>query len=328
MHAPRTTDRVAARYVIALSLAGLLLSAGPAPAQDAKEKAAAASLANYKRLKIRGFNVLVHNDVLENNKDPRWRRKPLEVLDLELGTIDRVLPTRTVNALRRILVWVEWEDKDDPDHRRAVAKYYGVIGTRALWTFSARKHPGKANNVEIINMRSLTREHQPGVKFERCVLLHELSHAVHHQLFGAHNPAIRAAYRQAMERKLYERTTDVYGRRRRPYAAVNEREYFAELSCAYLDKLHYHPFNHEELRKHDPVGYRLMELVWGTRQRLEAAQKIKRESEASGKILAARRLHTSGRTGPAREALRRIVDGYPGTRAAAEAGSLLEKWKE
>ena len=53
-------------------------------------------------------------------------------------------------------------------------------------------------------MRSLTREHQPGVKVDRCVLLHEMVHAVHFQVFGSQNQIIRATYRQAMERHLYD----------------------------------------------------------------------------------------------------------------------------
>jgi hypothetical protein len=74
-----------------------------------------------------------------------------------------------------------------------------------------------------------------------------------------------------MERKLYD---DVEAWRYRSdgqpatkwgpaYARRNQWEYFAELSAAYLGQpTHALPFNRDELRKHDPAGYHLMERFW------------------------------------------------------------------
>src|SRR5262249_19065533 len=36
-----------------------------------------------------------------------------------------------------------------------------------------------------------------------------------------------------------------------------------EMTCAYYDQLHYYPRTNEDLRKHDPVTYKLLESVWG-----------------------------------------------------------------
>src|SRR5262249_32284797 len=113
------------------------------------------------------------------------------------------------------------------------------------------------------SMLALTKEHQPNRDSERIVILHELSHAVHDCFVQYSNPQVKAAYQQAMERKLYDEVEDQFGRKIRGYAAANEREYFAELSCAYLDKLHYQPFTRDGLKTFDPNGYKLMEAVWG-----------------------------------------------------------------
>jgi hypothetical protein len=267
--------------------------------------------------------------VFKNNEDEVWKRRPLDVLDLELGTIARKLPARTVTALRRLVVWIEWEERSDGDFGKVVAKYYGFSGNLAVWSLSRGKHPLKANNIEVIDMKRLTREHQPGVKLERCVLLHEMAHAVHHQVFGTRNPHISAAYKQAMARGLYKEAKDVYGRiRKPPYAAVNEREYFAELSCAYLDKLHYFPNTADELKKHDPVGYRMMELTWGKRAQIEAALKKQAEKDAAVKLAAAERLHRAGKKAEAIEALEKLLADFPETKPAARARDLLEKWME
>jgi hypothetical protein len=116
------------------------------------------------------------------------------------------------------------------------------------------KHPLKANNVTILRMLSLTLEHQPGHDSGRCVILHEMAHAVHHQLLGPGNRAVAAAYRQAMERGLYDRNQ---------YITTNEPEFFAEASCAYFNQLSYYPRTRADLQEHDPFTYKLMLSVWG-----------------------------------------------------------------
>src|SRR5207248_1945306 len=97
------------------------------------------------------------------------------------------------------------------------------------------------------------------------VLLHELVHAIHDKCvtLGFNNPEIRTAYRQAMDRKLYDKVEHVSGEMRRAYAATSEAEYFAEISCAYLDRCNYFPFTRDDLKGHDPTGYKLMEQIWG-----------------------------------------------------------------
>jgi hypothetical protein len=315
--------------------AGLALG-GSARAQSKNtigKPTAAPGIPGYKKQMIQGFTLLINNDVYKHNKDERWKRKPIDVLDLELGTIVSKLPEKYVKALQsQFLIWIEWEDTSDPDlARRVVAKYYGVYGNLAMWSLGKNKHPRKANNIEVINMKSLTREHQPGVKLERCVLLHELAHAVQHRTpsIGINNPQIKAAYRQAMSRGLYDEAKDVYGKIRRPtYAAKNEREYFAELSCAYLDKLHYYPFNSEDLKKHDPIGYKVMERIWGPRKKIDAALKLKIEKEASKLLASAQRMYVTGKKKEGLDTLDKVIEQYPDTKAGVNAEKLRDKWAE
>jgi hypothetical protein len=144
-----------------------------------------------------------------------------------------------------------------------VAQYHGVSGNPLLWAYTHNKHPLKANSVEITNFRAVTEEHQPTAKVERCIILHELAHGVHFHVFGVNNVQIKLAYRLAMDRKLYDTSRDVDKHAISPYAGTNECEYFAELSCAYFNRLNYFPFTREQLRKYDPTGYRMMELTWG-----------------------------------------------------------------
>jgi hypothetical protein len=315
----------------ALAVLGLAVALPRAAAQpkDPGKGKPKSPIPGYRKETIQGFTLLINEEVYKQSEDPVWKRKPLEVLDRELGTIARRLPARTVTALRRLLVWVEWEDRSDPDFGKVVAKYYAVWGNVSLWTLAKDKHPLKANNVEIIHMKDLTREHQPGVKHERCVLLHEMAHAVHYQVFGRNNPHIAAAYKQAMARSLYAEAKDDRGRIRKPaYASTNEREYFAELSCAYLDRLHYYPFTADDLKQHDPQGYKMMEQTWGKRSQIAAAIKKDAEREAGKRLAAAQRLHRAGKKSEGIEALEKLVAELPETKPAETARKLLVKWKE
>ncbi|MFO0929618.1 MAG: hypothetical protein U0736_21740 [Gemmataceae bacterium] len=321
-----------ARWVAVLLLLGLVVADAPGqvkPKGPAKPKAGG-SPAGYRKQAIQGFTLYIHEDVFKNNDDPKWDRKPLDVLDLELSTIVKKLPPRAVTALRRLLVWIEWADESDPDlDRGVVAKYYGVYGNLALWSLGKNKHPLKANNIEVVNMQALTREHQPGVKLERCVLLHEMAHAVHHQVIGMSNAGVRSAFRAARERGLYAEAKDVYGRTLRPtYAATNDREYFAELTCAYLDKLYYFPHTADDLKEYDPTGYKVMEQVWGSRKRIDGALKGKGEKDAAVRLERARTQYIAGRKKDGLATLEALIEAFPATKAAATAKEWLERWQK
>lgn len=277
----------------------------------------------YTYRRIEGFHVLLHQSVLDHNADAPYKRKPLDVLEGELCTIVRSLPTRAVAVLQTVPIWVEWHDETDPSLGRAVAKYYSAPGGAVLWKLADNKNPLKANCIEVIDMKSITAEHQPGIKLERCVMLHELAHAVHGHIFGDKNVVIESTYRQAMTRHLYDKAKDVYGRELPPYARVSGHEYFAELSCAYLNKLHYFPFNRADLKKHDPEGYKLMTKVWGTPRQLMAGGRANAEKAATKKLAAARQLRAKSKTDEAHRMLVSLVTNYPDTKAAVTARKML-----
>ncbi len=155
-------------------------------------------------------------------------------------------------------------------------------------------------------MESLTTEHQPQCDSGRCVLLHELSHAVHHHLFNSNNPQIKAAYDQAIARGLYR------GR----YASTNQREYFAELSCAYFDKLAYRPHSQEELKQYDPIGYRLMEMCWGTQEQILAVRNAEARKSYGQMIGKLRGLIRNGKLEEATTLRDQFQSYYRGTKTA------------
>jgi hypothetical protein len=246
-----------------LLAACLLLSATSASADDPKPAAKAGkttpldAVEGYKRHTIEGFTLLVSQAVLDADASG-YERKPLDVLELELKTVSRLMTPRALGVLRKLLVWVEWDERQPVSNGRdgtAVAVYYGG---HQLSLVRKGMHPLKSKSVTILSMKTLTAAHQPKDDAGGCVLLHEIAHAVHDNLLGWENPAIKAAHRQAMERKLYDRSQ---------YVSTNEAEFFAELTCAYFDQLEYYPRTREQLKKHDPASFKMLDAVWGAAAR-------------------------------------------------------------
>ena len=240
------------RLFTALSL---LTFVGPAFAQapDRAKPEPTEVIPGYQRKTIQGFTVLINSEVLSADT-AEFERKPLDVIELELKMVAGMMNKKSVDVLRRLPIWIEWKEIEDLSSGRPgtpVAVYYGGHQQSML---RDGKHPLKAKTITVLRMDLLTKEHQPKTDSGRCVMLHEMAHAVHDQLLGRNNPAVAGAYRQAMERKLYEKSL---------YAATNDAEFFAELTCAYFDQLHYFPRNRRELQDHDPVTFKLMETAWG-----------------------------------------------------------------
>ena len=204
----------------------------------------------YDRREIAGFTVLVNRKVLAHEHEAK---EVLGEVDSQLANIVTVLPPKHLKALRKIRIWIEWDAKP-----RGGAEFHVSAG----YLRNNGYNPEKVHGIEISNTRNFVawaRKTQPW-----CVM-HELAHAYHFTEMGARHEGLLAAYRQAIDRKLYDSVKHVQGRTEKAYAATNEAEYFAELTEAYLGKNDFAPFTRGELERHDPVGYKLMETIWGSR---------------------------------------------------------------
>jgi len=202
------------------------------------------------------------------------------------------------------------------------------------------------NAVEIMTLKRLTEMHQPGRDKDQIILLHELCHTVHHVFLGNTNADVSTAYKLAMDRSLYSKA----------YARKNDHEYFAEVSCAYLDRCNYAPFMADELKDYDETGYKLCEKIWGKQDMIakarakaaaerEARARIRRatagrpaspappvavskadpEKAAAQKLGFIKDLAKDGKPERTKERLKDLIQAYPGTKAAEEAGKMLEE---
>ncbi len=95
-------------------------------------------------------------------------------------------------------------------------------------------------------------------------LIHELGHAHHKENWPEKQTDIMAAWENAMNAGLYANVLDDKGKvLSRTYAQTNQLEYFAELTAMYFARCNYSPFDRAALRQYDPVGFMMVEKMWG-----------------------------------------------------------------
>lgn len=94
-------------------------------------------------------------------------------------------------------------------------------------------------------------------------VMHELSHGWHYENWSKNYPILNSSWLASRQKGLYLSQKDLNGALLKPaYATTNEREYFAELSAIFFVGGDYYPFNRQELKDYDTVGYSMVKLVW------------------------------------------------------------------
>ena len=123
-----------------------------------------------------------------------------------------------------------------------------------------------AKGVEFTNIRIFPAETDRMPNFA----LHELAHAYQDGVLPGDfdNAESKSAYERAKASHAYDQVERRFGNgrpntRERHYGMTNPMEYFAESTEAFFSRNDYYPFNHAELKKHDPEMERLLARLWG-----------------------------------------------------------------
>ena len=213
-----------------------------------------ASAANYRTVPIEWWNLRVESQFIEE-QPLLWTSVNREVTR-QLQGIARVVPDGPLGKLREVPIWV---------HLKSPGNVCMAYHPSADWLKEHKMNPEMASCVEIGNAQnfvSWTYE-QP------WMILHELAHAYHFRVLkdGAQNPDVLAAYRNAVDTKIYDSVRHWNGSLERHYATTNQMEYFAETTEAYFGANDFFPFVRAELKIADPKGEALMVSVWGEPQK-------------------------------------------------------------
>lgn len=210
---------------------------------------AGAAAAGYRTLKLAGWNVAVSKRL--NEQDAAQAENAIKLLRGQLENVARVVPAAPLQQLRAVPIWLSPPPADESPR--------GAYHPSADWLGEHGRNPAMAKNIEFTNVAIFPQE----IERMPMMALHELAHAYHDRVLGFENEEIEAVYRRAVESKSYEAIKRSNGNIERAYAITNAKEYFAETSEAFFGRNDFFPFTHDELRRHDPEMYRLLERIWG-----------------------------------------------------------------
>jgi len=205
---------------------------------------------------IAGWTVCISRELLI--RESEGTERALELLRQQLEEIVRVAPRHAVEALRKVPLYFSPEYPG----QQPKAEYHPDIG----WLREHGRDPAMAKAVEFSNIRIFEREMNRMPNF----VLHELAHAYHDRelVRGFDNPRIKAVYEKAKSGGRYERVERWHGDGQpgtveKAYAMTNPPEYFAETTEAFFSRNDFFPFTRDELRRHDPEMFSLLESLWG-----------------------------------------------------------------
>lgn len=201
----------------------------------------------YIRGVIEGWEVLINRELI--SKDEKLVEEAYDLLTLKLQEIKIAIPAKHHPSLTQIKFWIEKPNKD----------FLGMVyHPSAKWLNKHGYNPQKAKAIEIANIQNF-------IEWESTQpwhVLHELTHAYHHQVITHDFQPLIKAYEYAKEQGLYQRVPRNNGKIMTAYALRNVREYFAELSEAYFGENDFFPFNREQLKGYDIRGYSAVEAAW------------------------------------------------------------------
>jgi len=208
----------------------------------------------YEAIRVRQWSVLVERQLMA--EDANLAKRALARLDKQLGELLVAFPKSAHARLQSLTLFLmhgekargggrdnglEYFQKDAPQHHKHLDPRMGS----SILIYSA------ANYVWLSEPRALK------------ALAHEFAHAQHLEQWPETHPEIYDAWQRAMRRRLYRNVRDETGNLvTEGYAAVNQLEYFAELSMVYFVGGNHHPLDRSQLRAYDPDGYSMVEKLW------------------------------------------------------------------
>lgn len=219
-----------------LILLGLLLA-----------KASALTAADYDTRQIQGWTVHVEKSL---ETYPR-KAEALDLLDRSLVQVTKLVPATAIPKLKLVPIWMS----------RNVAPgacYHPSVD----WLKQNGRVVEMARSIELQNVDHFL----DWSAAQPLMVLHELAHAWQDRELpqGYGNADVKRAFDAAKASGKYEKVRYVGGGEKKHYALTNPMEYFAECSEAYFGKNDFQPFDREELKAFDPVGYEMIGKVWGT----------------------------------------------------------------
>ncbi len=178
------------------------------------------------------------------------------MLDARLADIATVMPPKPLAILQHYTIVLDLAHGD----LRSM-QYH----PSAQWLAAHGYSRDLAKCVHIPDATSFVRARQ--VNEQPWAVLHELAHAYHDQQLGFDNARIAKAYRRFQKSGHGDAVLLYNGQHVKHYALTNEKEFFAEMTEAYIGSNDFFPFNGAELLSAEPEIFQLMSDIWGPVER-------------------------------------------------------------
>jgi hypothetical protein len=204
---------------------------------------------------IAGWTVHIRRELLTN--ETKATERALDLLKGQLEEIVSVVPADAVAELQEVRLWFSPKYTNAPP----LAEYHPGAG----WLRDHGRDPVMVKGIEFTNVRIFEAESRRMPNFA----LHELAHAWHDRVLpdGFDNREIRAAFKDAKASGKYDRVERRSGNEKpaaleKAYAMTSPQEYFAETTEAFFSRNDFFPFTRDELKKHDPEMFGLLQKLW------------------------------------------------------------------
>lgn len=201
--------------------------------------------ASYHKLTLEGWEVHIAQSLVEKNDYRVFLA--LQKLSEKLQEIKLTIPRRASEQLSDVPIWIS----ENGDQR---AEFYFF----EAYVYRTDKDIQKMDGIEFQSIRFFLNE----LRYSPMLVLHELAHAYHKKNYKRIDKLIMRAYKNALTQKLYQNVKTINDKYERAYALQSPFEYFAELTETFFGRNNYYPFNKNDLREYDPMGYEMIENTW------------------------------------------------------------------
>lgn len=216
-------------------------------ATSASAMAAGPIATGFVPLSVEGWTLQVGPD-LNRPKHKKLRGHMVDTLRGHLRRITGVLKPATVQRLQKVTLWATLSSKRFPGL---------VYHPSAKWLAKNGFQPAMAKGIQIANAAAFVRR-----KDTPWSIMHELSHAYHHQVLGYADRRLKRVYAAAKASGKYLKVKRVKSKPQKHYGMNNEREFFAEMTEAYLGTNDFQPFDRAGLKRFDRATYAVIDKIW------------------------------------------------------------------
>ncbi len=232
---------------------GLTIFAEPPASSKAPIASEPSSTASSTR-SVEGWTLHISDNLLAEQKTAVDAAMPF--LEKQLKEIVCVVPPAAVAKLREVPIFFTLP----PKNSRGTAEYH----PEAQWLRENGRDAAMAKGVQVSDVANFEKETNRMPNF----ILHELAHGYHDRVLTFEQPDIIAAYKHAKTAKLYDRVERWHGNGKpntleRAYAMTDPKEYFAETTEAFFSRNDFFPFTRDQLEKHDPDMFAVLQRIWG-----------------------------------------------------------------